>query len=158
LSATVFLTSGFFLIKNIGAILPARASDPDFLLSIPAANLSDASVLVVEKQGTVIPVPERDIGKYSPQGGVPLLVGHSSGIFKDLDQLKIGDQFTLDNVTYEVKILETLSTEDIDMNAVLYPADPEIALTLMTCAGDYNLFDNTYAERLIIYAVSKKSQ
>jgi hypothetical protein len=156
-SIVLFLLSGFFLLKNLD-LLPAEAINPDFHLSIAGANLANSPVLNVEKQGTIIPVPDHEIGRFMPiNSNATLLVGHSSGVFKDLKNLTINDEIHLDAETYQIKYIETLPIETIDMNKVLYPDLPALpknakVLVLMTCAGDRNVFTNTYSQRLIIYA------
>lgn len=157
-SVIFILLSGLLFIKNLD-LFPAQAINPDFHLSITKANLENSPVVNVEKQGTIIPVPDREIGRFTPvNSNVTLLVGHSAGVFKDLKNLQINDKITLDDEIYQIKYIETLPVESIDMDKVLYPSlsalpKDQKVLALMTCAGDHNIFTDTYSQRLIIYAI-----
>jgi len=111
ISTIFFLLSGFLLLKNLN-LLPAEAINPDFHLSITKANLENAPVINVEKQGAVIPVPDHEIGRFTPvNSNTTLLVGHSTGVFKDLPNLNVGDQIHLDEETYQIEYIETLPSK-----------------------------------------------
>jgi len=82
--------------------------------------------------------------------------GHSTGIFRNLGALAVGDQVTVataggENYTYGVVKVETRELSDPNlMRAALSTAGgASQGLNLMTCAGTW--IGNTYSQRLIIY-------
>ena len=101
-------------------------------------------------------MPDREVGRYvHNDSSAVLLVGHSSGIFKGLKNLQVGDEIRLGDETYDVKYIETLLNDEIDMGNVLHPKHAAIPngrkiLVLMTCAG--KRIHKKYSHRLIIYA------
>ena len=122
----------------------------DIRLQIPDIQLA-APVLDVEKQGSTIPVPDRSVGAYHSSENKTLLVGHSSTVFHDLNQLNTGDTFTYDNQEYTITEMETMPKSAIKMATLLAP-EAKPTLILMTCAGD-PLGDQDYTHRLIITAI-----
>lgn len=94
------------------------------------------------------------------QPGNTVLAGHSvmpdgsAGIFANLNQLVVGDQFTLfdglADVVYQVSEVKVVSEFDV---SVIYPTE-DTRLTLITCeTSSFNADTQTYADRLVVIAV-----
>jgi LPXTG-site transpeptidase (sortase) family protein len=97
------------------------------------------------------------------QPGVSLIDGHVSswttkGIFYRLGTLQAGDaiQITLGNNTllnYSVVKTRTYDSANVDMTAVLSPADPaKSGLNLITCTGDVIKGTNEFNKRVVVFA------
>lgn len=96
--------------------------------------------------------------------GAVFIDGHvsgpsSPGIFYNLKNLNSGDVITVINGdgsehSYEVVAKESVGAGNIDMDKVLrsYDVDKQ-GLNLMTCNGDFNWSEQSFAERQIVYSV-----
>lgn len=94
--------------------------------------------------------------------GLSIIDGHvdgrsKPGIFKQLDRLKNGDQFTVEfgngsKKTFEVK--GQTKVADSEAPAVLFSQDQgESQLNLITCGGTYDSNQRRYLDRIIIKSV-----
>lgn len=111
----------------------------------------DAPVKKVEVQGTKLEVPEQIAGSYTPSNNKTLLIGHSSTIFKNLDQLRTGDEIVFNDERFIVANTEVLTKAEIDMSEILKDEEAR-TLILMTCAGE-NIGGNDFSHRLIVTAM-----
>ena len=119
-------------------------------LIIPSINLS-SDVTKVEISDGNLPTPDYIVGSFATETSKEFLFGHSSTVFADLKNIKIGDEIIYDNRTYTVISYKTYVKSDVDMSRVLSRAERD-SLTLMTCAGeDYGNGDSSH--RLIINAI-----
>jgi LPXTG-site transpeptidase (sortase) family protein len=94
------------------------------------------------------------------QEGLSIIDGHvsgwtSSGIFKKLGTLKIGDNYTIQMGSGKVlkyKVLKVDSVETDKAAAILYSQDPNVRsqLNLITCGGQFDKRSNQYQKRIII--------
>ncbi len=102
--------------------------------------------------GKTLEVPNSRIASYT-NGHKVFLYAHNTGIFQDLNQLKIGDKISYiqDNTTqnFTVSDIQTLAKQNVNMGKLLTDTESS-QLILMTCAGQK--IDDDYIERLIIYA------
>lgn len=92
--------------------------------------------------------------------GLSLIDGHvtgrkNDGVFKELDKLKSGDQFSLelgngDMLKYEVVGKQSVNIKD--SISIMFSQDPNIPkqLNLVTCSGNFDQKTRTYDERLIV--------
>lgn len=92
--------------------------------------------------------------------GLSLIDGHvtgrrNDGIFKDLKNLKEGDQYTVElgdgtTISYEVTATQSLKTKDA--TSVIFSQDPKIPsqLNLVTCSGRFDDKSRRYEERLVV--------
>ena len=133
---------------------PAEATNYEIAteLSIPSIGLdSDVTILQVEERE--LKTPETIVGSYGRARNKTLLIGHSTTVFQDLEEVKLGDVIMYDDAPYKVFAIELVEKAEINMNEILAPADEE-TLVLMTCAG--TLLDGGDAtHRLIVTAVAE---
>lgn len=119
-------------------------------LIIPSINLS-SDVTKVEISDGNLPTPDYIVGSFATETSKEFLFGHSSTVFADLKDIKIGDDIIYDDKTYTVISYNTYAKSEVDMSRVLSRAERD-SLTLMTCAGeDYGNGDSSH--RLIINAI-----
>lgn len=131
--------------------IPAdAASYPQLMIS--SIGL-ETPVEQIELNGRQLNVPDMIAGSYSSEPNKTLIVGHSSTVFADLDQIKIGQELVYDSRSYEVTYREVLAKENISMKKVLSEA-PTDTIILMTCAGE-SLPNQDATHRLIITARAK---
>ncbi|HEY4160982.1 MAG TPA: class F sortase [Candidatus Saccharimonadales bacterium] len=95
------------------------------------------------------------------QAGLSVIDGHvdgyyhNQGIFGRLNELKLGDVFTVTFGNGGKKSFVVKSSQLVDANdvpGVLFAHDPTIPnqLNLITCGGDYNGVSHTYDKRTIV--------
>ena len=149
----IFITIYFlaFLTYIIYGLQPAEAADAytvDNSLAIPNIGLI-SDVTSLELSNGELLTPDTIVGSYS-KTNTTLLIGHSSGVFNNLDQVKIGDEISYSDKKYTVTKITYAAKEAIDMNKLLAPSDQE-SIVLMTCAGKM-LENNDATHRLIIFA------
>ena len=119
-------------------------------LIIPSIGLT-SGVTKLELHDHKLDTPDSIVGSYSQNINKTFLIGHSSTIFKNLYQVKIGETITYNNTDYTITSMEIFKKSDIDMKDVL-KAEEKDTLAIMTCAGEVmNETDATH--RLIVTAV-----
>jgi LPXTG-site transpeptidase (sortase) family protein len=95
--------------------------------------------------------------------GAMLIVGHMTGqrnlgVFTNLSQLVAGDTLTVQRgdgavFNYRVVHIRTYPLSNVDMASALVPITPgKPGLNLITCSGTYLAAQQTYSDRLIVYA------
>lgn len=92
--------------------------------------------------------------------GLSIIDGHvdgraSAGIFKNLGNLKQGDEFTVEMGSGSLKTFRVKKVSTIDTNAavnILFSQDPQIEsqLNLITCGGTFNKQARQYDKRVIV--------
>lgn len=129
----------------------------------PIANASDLPKMEIQSIGLETPVtaieltdrqlisPDRIAGAYYASENKIFVIGHSSTVFKKLDQAHVDDIIEYDGTQYIIQNLKTLPKNEISMNEILQP-EPEETLVIMTCAGE-PLANQDATHRLIITAV-----
>ena len=95
------------------------------------------------------------VGSYGPNINKTLLVGHSSTVFEELDQLRVDQEINYNDSVYRVTEIKVLRKEEISMTEILSGASVD-TIILMTCAGD-SLPNQDATHRLIITAEINKS-
>lgn len=119
-------------------------------LEIPSIELI-SGVTKLKLKNHKLDTPDSVVGSYSQSLNKTFLIGHSTTVFKDLDQVKINDVIIYNNTEYKITEMGVFRKSDIDMKDIL-KAEKEDTLVLMTCAGEIiNSTDATH--RLIITAV-----
>lgn len=98
-------------------------------------------------------------GRAQPgQQGLVFLTGHVQGVFSKLKYVKVGQVIsaTYNNKVHNYRVVHTevVPLKGIDMSRYLraYNGGYE-GMNIMTCAGTYNWFTNTYSKRLIVFTV-----
>ena len=113
---------------------PARAAiyDTSGTVEIPSIGLnSDVTTLSLTSEG--LQTPDTIVGSYT-RGNKTLLIGHSTTVFQDLDDVKLGDIIYYNGEKYKVSTISVARKEDIIMSELLRPDEQE-SLVVMTCAG-----------------------
>lgn len=158
------------------AMYTAHITAPDGprYLQIPTLGVK-ARVLQVGLNGSgALDAPKNifDTGWYSASAkpgvgaGAVLIDGHSTGLTKEGVFTKIGvlapghkiQVIRGDGkvVSYNVVKVEKLPNAQVDMVSLLLSVDPKRqGLNLITCSGDFNQRDFTFAERTLVYAVQE---
>ena len=143
-----FIWIGFGEVKS-EQTYAVEAQEATEHLAIAKIDL-DAPVKQVALQGTKLEVPEQIAGSYTPSENKTLLIGHSSTIFKNLDQLRVGDRIIFNNERFTVTNTEVLEKAEIEMSEILKNEEVH-TLVIMTCAGE-NIGGNDFSHRLIVTA------
>ena len=124
-----------FLTYCIIGLQPAGAHEYEISgsLNIPSINLvSDVTTLKLEDHK--LATPETIVGSYSRYDSKIFLIGHSTTVFKNLDQIRTGDTIYYNSKEYTVIGTKTLKKENIDMDEIL-GRESSNTLIIMTCAG-----------------------
>lgn len=133
---------------------PAPIANAESLpqLEIPSISLKTpvATIELVDRQLTA---PSTIAGVYHSAPNKTFIIGHSSTVFKHLDQVQTNDTFTYDGKLYTISHIETLLKSDINMSDILRAAS-EDTIIIMTCAGQ-SLPHQDATHRLIVTAIAK---
>lgn len=100
------------------------------------------------------------------QPGATLIDGHVSswttnGVFYNLKKLVPGNQIQLEKgngetLTYTVSKVVAYDVNNVDMKALLIPADPaKSGLNLITCGGKYDRNTKEFTQRIAVFAVQQ---
>ena len=132
---------------------PAIATDynVDAQVEIPSINLmSDVTALELEENR--LNTPDLIVGSYSRADNKTLLIGHSTTVFSNLDNVAVGNVIFYSGKEYLIENVEVIEKANISMNELLKPAKQD-TLVIMTCAGE--IYDNGDAShRLIVTATT----
>lgn len=153
------------------------APDKPRYMSIPAINVQNARIQelgTVNKDGVENqlddPINIHDVGWYHGSAkpgagqGAGLYDGHNTGdqergVFWDLPRVKIGDEIIIERgdgkvLTYHVVETSAPYLEDVDMDKMIQPADPDVeGLNIISCTGVWNKTKATFSHRLLVRAV-----
>lgn len=119
-------------------------------VAIPSINLI-SSVTKLELKENKLDTPDTIVGSYSSYKNKTFLIGHSSTVFKNLNQVKIADSIFYDNKEYRIIKTQLQKKSDVDMKKIL-KAESKDTLVVMTCAGE-PMGNHDATHRLIITAV-----
>lgn len=140
-----------FVLYIIIGLQPAKAHNYDVSgqLYIPKIDLV-SDVTTLELNNKKLDTPDTIVGSYSRNDNKTLLIGHSTTVFQNLDQVQIDDMIRLDNQIYYVDDIVVQAKDDISMMNLLKKEDKD-TLVIMTCAGEL-LSGGDATHRLIITA------
>lgn len=140
-----------FAIYLIIGLQPVGATNYNIVgaLNIPEINLS-SDVAAVEIENGRLETPNNIVGSYSRANNKTFLFGHSSTVFANLNDLKVGDEIVYNDDTFYVSQVDIIPKSEIRMSQLLKTADKN-TLVIMTCAGT-DLGDGDSTHRLIITA------
>lgn len=145
----------FFIAYIIIGLQPAEAAESYEIstnLYISSIGLfSDVTKLKLKDHQ--LETPDMIVGSFSRAENKTLLIGHSSTVFRNLDQARIGEEVTYDNIIYNIYSTEIVEKSEVDMHELLKSAEKD-TLVIMTCAGT-ELGNGDATHRLIITAVSE---
>lgn len=119
-------------------------------LEIPSIGLKTPVASIELTDDHQLIAPAAIAGIYTQAENKLFIIGHSSTVFKKLNQASLGDTFVYDSKTYRINNIETLLKSDISMRKILQPEDTETVI-IMTCAGT-PLPDQDATHRLVITA------
>lgn len=141
-----------FIVYLVIGLRPADAKQYNITaqLSIPSIRLI-SDVTAVQLQNKMLETPGELVGSFSNHENKTFLFGHSSTVFKELDQVNLNDEIIYNEKHYKITALEILPKEDINMRELLASAKKD-TIVLMTCAGE-DLPNSDATHRLIITAV-----
>ncbi|MEM9465595.1 MAG: class F sortase [Actinomycetota bacterium] len=137
-------------------------------LTIDGIEISDAPIrdVGVEPNGEMEIPGATEVGWYrwSPSPGMEgssVLAAHIAwngrdGVFRNLDDLEVGDRFTVqydDGTEREFEITEKAQydKEELPFDRV-FSKTGEPSVVLITCGGDFNRGLNSYEDNVVVYA------
>ena len=118
-------------------------------LEIPAIGLA-SEVTTLKLKYHHLETPRTIVGSFAREANKVLLIGHSSTVFRDLDDLAVDDEIIYDETLYKVLSSEVIAKTDVDMGELLAATEKD-TIVIMTCAGE-TLGDNDATHRLIVTA------
>jgi LPXTG-site transpeptidase (sortase) family protein len=143
----------FFALYLLIGLRPVEAVHYDIRtqIEIPAIDLvSDVAVLDIEGHG--LNTPNTIAGSFSWADNKTLLIGHSTTVFSNLEDVEVGEEIIYDSKEYVVSDMSVFRKEDIVMEELLEESERD-TIVIMTCAGE--LLDGGDAtHRLIVTAVA----
>lgn len=143
-----------FLIYIIFGLQPAEAANYEISaqLNIPAIGLtSGVTSLTLDNDG--LETPNTIVGSFSNAENKVLLIGHSSSVFQNLNQVKLGERIEYNGKNYRIIKKETAIKSLVKMSEVLELEDKD-TLVLMTCAGQM-LEGSDATHRLMVTAITE---
>ena len=148
---TILYIVAFFVYLAVGVqTTGATADEFSGKLAIPSINLI-TGVVDVKLENHKLNTPDTVAGVYSKYDSKIFLIGHSSTVFKNLNQVNTGDIILYNEKQYQITKTETLLKSDINMNKILAPTR-ENTLIIMTCAGEM-VGEKDATHRLIVTAL-----
>jgi len=132
---------------------PAEATEYDIYtqLEIPSIDLT-SDVARLRLEGHELSTPEMIVGGYSQSSNKVLLIGHSTTVFQNLENVAIGDRLTYGEKGYIVESAEVFAKSQINMGKLL-AAEKVDTVVIMTCAGE-SLAGGDATHRLIVTATA----
>jgi len=140
-----------FAIYIIVGLQPAEAANyaVSAELAIPDIGLN-TDVTTLEFDGHQLNTPREIVGSYSRAENKTLLIGHSTTVFQDLDQIQLGNTINYDDKVYRVVAIDMVAKSEVKMSEILAPSEKD-TIIIMTCAGQL-LDDADATHRLMITA------
>lgn len=143
---------GAYVIWGLQPAEAAKNYEISTKLNIPSINLT-TDVVTLQLENRELKTPDAIVGSFSRANNKTLLIGHSTTVFQNLNNVKIGDEINYDNGIYVVKNIKVLEKANVDMSKILASTEKQ-TLEIMTCTGD--LLDGGDAtHRLMITAEIK---
>lgn len=170
--ATLYAPSGEVASSTLAALAPAReasAGDLPERLRIPALSINAyvRHVGINADGDMATPGNFTDVGWYK-YGTVPGFVGSAvmdghvdnglsrNGVFKNLSQLKVGDELFVDTASSTVLRFVVREVASYPVGEVpaerIFTTRGGVYLNLITCDGVFNKTANDYESRLVVYA------
>ena len=124
-----------FAVYIIVGLQPAEAANyaVSAELAIPDIGLN-TDVTTLEFDGHQLNTPREIVGSYSEAQNKTLLIGHSTTVFQNLNQVQLGDTINYDNKVYRVTAIDMVAKSEVKMSKILAPAEKD-TIVIMTCAG-----------------------
>ena len=141
--------ASIYFINSIVSDTSATSTDQ---LIIDGISLN-TPVKKVELTGTELVSPETIAGAYEAADNKTLLIGHSTTVFKKLDQINGNMTIKYRGKDYQITEMVLMKKEDISMFDLTRPAKKD-TIVLMTCAGEAT-GNHDFTHRLIVTAIAK---
>lgn len=119
-------------------------------LSIPSINLT-SDVTEINLHDHKLDTPDTIVGSYSNTKHKTLLIGHSTTIFTELDQVHLKDQIIYNNQAYRVTSIDMIRKQTVNMSEILSETNQD-TIVIMTCAGQL-LGGGDATHRLMLTAI-----
>jgi LPXTG-site transpeptidase (sortase) family protein len=130
---------------------PASVSTADsvsgkYSISIPSIGVNAPVVSIASDDRVLVPPRDPGVVGWWRQGAAPgdrtgsaILVGHSVsagvGVFDDVNQLDVGDTINVDELTYQVDSVQTLTKDELPSRAEeLFDQSVSGRIVVVTCA------------------------
>ena len=148
---TLFYVAAFTTYLILG-FQPAEATHYEISgsLNIPSIGLV-SDVTTLELKDHKLDTPNTIVGSYTRYDSKIFLIGHSTTVFKNLNQVKVGSIIEYNGKKYQIVDTKTLAKSEIDMNILLAP-EAHNTLVIMTCAGEI-LENQDATHRFIVTAL-----
>ena len=148
---TLFYIAAFASYLILG-LQPAEAIQYEISgeLNIPSIGLT-SDVTTLELKDRKLNTPDTIVGSYKKYDSKIFLIGHSTTVFKNLNQVKVGNTIEYNGKKYQITDTKTLAKSEIDMGTLLAPEDHN-TLVIMTCAGEI-LENQDATHRFIVTAL-----
>ncbi|MBR3253043.1 sortase [Candidatus Saccharibacteria bacterium] len=148
---TLFYVAAFTTYLILG-FQPAEATHYEISgsLNIPSIGLV-SDVTTLELKDRKLDTPNTIVGSYTRYDSKIFLIGHSTTVFKNLNQVKVGSIIEYNGKKYQIVDTKTLAKSEIDMNILLAP-EAHNTLVIMTCAGEI-LENQDATHRFIVTAL-----
>lgn len=140
--APFYFFSGIQPVSSIEATSYPELRLPEIDLATPVAPLE-----MTERQ---LIAPATIAGSYSQAPNKQFIIGHSSTVFRNLNQATLYQHLYYNDIEYTITEVEVLAKADVDMTAILDTADVD-TIIIMTCAGT-PLPEQDATHRLIVTA------
>lgn len=151
----VFLAGFFLIMVPVFFYIGFQPASTTEALSYETLTINsiklEAPVAPLQLEDHQLTAPAKIAGAYSQNPHRELIIGHSSTVFRNLEQVTIGTEIIYGEKTYIVTQVETLPKSEISMQSILATSETD-TIVIMTCAGD-PLPGQDATHRLIITAV-----
>lgn len=139
-------------IYTLGILNPAGATEIEVSADLRISSIDlDTGVATLHIKDNKLEAPDTIAGSLVSAQNKILIIGHSSTVFTNLNQIGLGDNVDYDYVNYRVVSIETLEKSKVHMDRIMRGEEQE-TLVLMTCAGE-DLGGGDATHRLIVTAV-----
>lgn len=150
----LFLSSFFAIMLPIYLFIGFQPAPIANASSLPKLEISSIALETPVTAVTLVEhefvVPSHIAGYYTEAENKIFIMGHSSTVFKNLDEVSIGDQIVYRGEKYVIQNIETLPKAEISMSKILQ-AEEQPTIIMMTCAGN-PLPNQDATHRLIVTA------
>ena len=147
----------FLAVYIIVGLQPVSATSTTQIINtllIPSIDLK-TNVTKLALKDKELQIPDDIVGEFHTSKKNHLLLGHSTTIFKNLENLDVGDTIYYGDNRYIVSSEEIKDKDQVNMKELLKNTGAE-KITLMTCAGE--LLENQDATRRLIITAEKVNQ
>lgn len=152
----VFLAGFFLIMVPVFFYIGFQPVSTTEALSYEALTINsidlETPVAPLQLEDHQLTAPAKIAGVYSQNPHRSLIIGHSSTVFQDLEQITVGADIIYAEKTYTVTQVETLPKSEISMQNILASSETD-TIIIMTCAGN-PLPEQDATHRLIVTATS----